>query len=241
MIKRMMNDLYDRICHLIFPRKCAVCGEIISYDALLCSECETALGVIGENCCEKCGKPPEDCICGRYPQHCERCASAVEFYESGKKIVYDFKFENQSALSRPMAKMMAQTVLLRFEDKKFDLVIGAPMRRSAVMKRGYNQAERLAKELAIFLEIPYGKGVLVKLRKTAHQSELHAAERFTNIKGAVGVSKKAAEKIKGKTILLADDIITTGATLNECAETLLQSGAAAVYGITFASTVREIP
>ena len=233
----MVDRLWDKFWSLFFPSKCAVCGEIIAFDAMLCEECEVQLGVIGENCCEKCGKPPEDCICGRYTQYYEACASAVELYEAGKKIVYDFKFENQTSLKRQMAPLMAEAVTLRFGERKFDYIAAVPMTKSAVRKRSYNQSEVLAKELSKLLEQKHAKGLLVKLHKTPHQASLNAKERLTNLSGAIGIKGKF--DVKGKDILVVDDIITTGATVNECAKVLLESGAASVCCVSFATTVRE--
>ena len=91
----LVDRLWDRFWSLFFPSKCAVCGEIIDFDAMLCEECKNFLGVIGENCCEKCGKPPEDCICGRYPQYYE--AQLDAYY---KEVIK----ESKSIMKRTMKK-----------------------------------------------------------------------------------------------------------------------------------------
>ncbi|MBQ2755557.1 MAG: ComF family protein [Oscillospiraceae bacterium] len=221
----------------VFPNKCAACGKLLYADGMICNDCEHLLGIIGENCCEKCGKPPEDCICGRYTQHYEACVSAVELYEAGKTIVYDFKFKYMTTLKQYMAPLMADALMLRFGEVQFDHIVGVPMRWRAVLKRGYNQSELLAKELAECLGQNYTKGLLVKLRKTKHQASLNAKERLTNLTGAIGIAENA--DIKGKHILVVDDIITTGATVNECAKVLKENGAASVCCVSFATTVRE--
>ncbi len=232
-----VRELAERLLNLLFPRKCAVCRELIEYDGMLCADCGAGLGIIGENCCEKCGKPPDSCVCEKYPQRCVACASAVEYYEAAKDIVHEFKFEGQSSLARPMAKLMAQTVLLRFPDVRFDVIAAAPMRRRAIARRGYNQSELLARELSRMLGTDYRKNALVKLRDTAHQSSLGAKERLVNLSGAIGVSRRFEPK--GLTVLLVDDIATTGATLDECAGALLSRGAKKVYAITFAASVLD--
>ncbi len=233
-------DLYDmreRLLHLLFPRRCAVCREIIEYDGMLCGDCEAGLGVIGENCCEKCGRPPDSCICGVYSQSCVACASAVEYYEAAKDIISEFKFNGQSSLAYPMSALMAQTVRLRFPEVRFDVMAAAPMRRRAAAKRGYNQAETLARELSRRLGIKFRRGALVKLRNTAHQASLGAKDRLVNLKGAMGLGRGFDPA--GLTVLLVDDIATTGTTLDECARVLLSGGAKAVYAITFAAAVLD--
>jgi len=232
-----MLRLWDKIANGFFPRRCAVCHDITDFDRLLCNDCEAGLGIIGENCCEKCGKPPEDCVCGVYPQEYEACASAVEYYEAGKDIIREFKFNGQSSLARDMASLMAEAVSLRFADESFDIVVAAPMRRRAQADRGYNQSELLARELARLLELPYRKGALRKLRDTEHQAALGAGDRLVNLEGAIGVSKDFSAK--DMTVLLVDDIMTTGATINECVRALKRSGAKAVYAATFATAVRD--
>ena len=232
-----VRELADRFLDLLFPRKCAVCHEMIGYDQMLCDDCGAGLGVIGENCCEICGKPPDSCVCGVYPQRCEACACAVEYYESAKDIISEFKFNGQSSLARPMAKLMAQAVELRFPDVRFDVIAAAPMRRRAAAKRGYNQSELLARELSRLLGISWRKKALVKLRDTAHQSSLGAKLRLVNLIGAIGVNRRFDPS--GLTVLLVDDIATTGATLNECAGALLSGGAKAVYAAVFAAAVLD--
>jgi ComF family protein len=128
--------------------------------------------------------------------------------------------------------MMADRVKETFLDISFDWVVPAPLSKKRMRKRNYNQAYLLAWEISKQLGVKIGTEILKKERDTPQQSRLSKYERQKNLKGAFGVKKRSA--ILGRTILLVDDVTTTGATLEECARTLKAAGAGSIYCVAFA-------
>lgn len=140
--------------------------------------------------------------------------------------VQRFKFQDETNLSEYFAKEICASVNLNFSEKQFDFVTCVPLTKKKLRKRGYNQSELLAKDCAKLLGTDF-ENALIKSRDTTDQHELKAKERLKNLKDAFEVNKSV--DINGKTVLLCDDIKTTGATLYECRKTLIKAGAKDVF------------
>lgn len=126
--------------------------------------------------------------------------------------------------------------LVKAQEWTFDLITSVPLSRQRIRERGYNQAEMLAIPLALALNKPYYAKALARVRNTASQVGLTAAERLVNVQGAFNAKSSLVE---GKTILVVDDVTTTGATIQACTTALIDGGAAAVYGLTLARAVHR--
>ena len=142
------------------------------------------------------------------------------------------KFGNKKYISAELAKMMTDTFIE--EEMCADVVTFVPMTAKEIKERGYNQSELLAEEVAKRLNLPITSTVL-KIKETDKQKRLTAKERRENLKGVFAVADKTA--IKGKRILLVDDVITTGATVNECSAVLKKAGATKVSSLTACITI----
>ena len=145
-----------------------------------------------------------------------------------EKVLHAFKFERHDFLDDPLAGLLQD--LLR--DSAFDVLVPVPMSRAKERKRGYNQAERLARALSRRIDVKC-ELLLTKRGERATQSLLPRAERAKNVRGAFEGSPRS----KGRSVLLVDDICTTGETLRACASELLRAGAARVAAVTVAKTV----
>ncbi len=133
------------------------------------------------------------------------------------------------------SKLMYPALQTLFQDHSMDLIVPVPLHIRRLREREFNQALLLARELSKRTGIPYHERTLRKIKDTPFQTALKGRERRKNVKGAFHVEKR--EEIKGKTILLVDDVYTTGATVNECARTLLKGGAARVAVLTLARAI----
>lgn len=142
-----------------------------------------------------------------------------------------FKFNDEVILSEFFAKEMCAAISKACPEKKFDFVTCVPLTKKKRNKRGYNQSELLAKDCAKLFGTDF-ENALIKSRDTTDQHELKAKERLKNLKDAFEINKSV--DIKGKTVLLCDDIKTTGATLYECRKTLVKAGAKDVYCVCIA-------
>jgi ComF family protein len=182
--------------------------------------------------CRICGRPLYTCNCRKGKYAFVRNVSPLIYTKAAKKGIHRLKFNNSPASSVYFGKLMANAVRAEYLSLgiRFDCVIGVPMHPDELRVRGYNQANLLAKTVAEDIEVPHFVKVLVKYRKNSAQHTLSYIERQRNIRGVFRVTRP--EAVVGRTILLCDDVTTSGSTLDECARVLLDAGARAVYCVT---------
>jgi ComF family protein len=205
--------LLEQLLQLLFPPKCVVCrGLLEKEESDLCHSCRTDLPQFH-------GEPKGL----RYVKK----AAAVWYYEDDvRKSLLRYKFRGQRSYSGCYGRMIAMKASQVFA-QDIDVVTWVPLSSRRLRKRGYDQVELLARSVSAELEIPHER-LLVKKRDNLTQSSLKTAyERRANVLGAYQVCGK--ETISGAGILLLDDIITTGATVSECARVLREAGAKCVY------------
>ena len=230
--------LFKVIASALFPNVCVACGEIIPEGEHLCEYCtEMAETVDFTKACRRCGMPKKECMCSKRVFHFSGCAAP--FYNKGvaQKAMYSFKFARKEYISKFFAERMALTVRSCYSDIDFDIITFVPMSLQKKLRRGFNQSELLAKQLSKILKLPLCGDLLLSGKNTAVQHKLGFDERFKNAKGKFKANTKY--KLNGKTVLLVDDIKTTGATLDECAKQLLLLGADEVYCITGLMTAKN--
>ena len=212
--------LGEWLLQLLFPARCLFCG------ALVPPEENHPL----RNVCEACEKERlQTPLLRRYslPGAGEAGFSvfSAAAYEGGfRKTLYRFKFRGEKSLSKPLGKLLAETA--RQTGQSFDGVAWVPMTKAKKRKRGYDQSELLAREAAKTLGLPC-LPLLEKRKETETQHQLPRRQRLSNVKN----SYEARPEARGKALLLVDDIVTTGATLRECAKALYEAGAARVTGL----------
>lgn len=223
----MGRRISERFLAWLYPDRCLLCGRVIETAARLCDACVPEAPYIRPPLCKRCGRPRDICICRGHRRHFERAvapflrtqamcpAVSVLKEKAARDVVYAFAYE------------MAQTVRREYGDTAFDMVTYVPLTRKDYRRRGHNQAELLARELARQLDIPCVK-TLVKILQNRPQKTLKAHERVGNVIGAYDVCADVQDRF----VLLVDDVITTGSTLNECAKMLRLYGARQVYVAT---------
>jgi len=219
---------------IVLPSWCVACGgELPWRDRVTscCGRCWSALPRIEGAKCRSCALPIADgevCIdCMRDPLPLDWCAAWGHYRGPLERVLHALKFERHDFYDAPLAGLMLEVLA----DRDFDAVVPVPMHPSRERRRGYNQAELLARSLARRLGIRCDMALLLRRgedRKT--QSTLSRAARAANVRGAFAASSRAA----GRRILLVDDICTTGETLRACAGALLRKDAARVCAIAVA-------
>lgn len=226
-----------RLLTWFFPPRCLGCGI---RGTNLCADCAGAAERVSGIRCRRCGKPFEAdnvCpLCSRLEKiYFERVRSAFVYENLIREAIHQFKFKRKLELSLLFANEIFSVYLI--QKWPIDLVVPTPISKERRNERGYNQTEWVARTFAIRAGLPYSATGLQKLRETESQSSLSEAERRSNLAGAF-----AAEPItvQGKSILVVDDVLTTGTTMNECARALLKAGAAQVYGLTIAATKNRV-
>lgn len=225
---------------LLFPPHCTVCREVTPIGTVLCPECALRLPerLFAAGRCAVCGKPVDSCVCRETPFYFSRCISAF-FYEPGTHDLIDcLKTQPKSPAAQQLAALMADAfgTFGLADGGRFDAVTEVPMSAASIEKRGHNQARALAEKLAVLLNIRYLPSPLVCAGNKRAQHTLSYAQRFENAQQSYELQSGAA--CAGR-LLLIDDVMTTGATLDRCAQLLRQCGAAEVCCLTAATTLRR--
>lgn len=208
-------DLIEKLLCLLFPAQCLACDRIISPGESFCESCKASLP----------GAPlyREFTVCGKS----FRVTSLMPYKGGFRKSLHRLKFEDERALAKQIGRLMAEVL----PNEAFSAVTWVPMSEKKKRLRGYDQSELLARTAARELDIPAVR-LITKIRETDTQHELARADRIENIKNAYRAEKAAA----GMSIILVDDIITTGSTLCECAGELYRAGATKIVGLCAADT-----
>ena len=232
----MIKSVIKELLFLIYPKRCDLCGEVIELNAVRCDSCKNAERPKGK-CCKKCGRPEKDCVCSREkfsPKYKEFCAPYY-YKDSIVNAVLRLKNSGYTELAPVMADEISAIVKTRFEGISFDVITCVPMTERKVKKRGYNQSELLAKACAERLNVPFEE-LLIKPKETRAQRFSTAKNRKVNLYGAFSIVNK--NSLKDKTVLVVDDVKTTGSTLAECAAVLSADGAT-VYAAAFCLTDKK--
>lgn len=211
--------IIDWILNLLYPAKCTYCRKLLNRNELyVCKECENSVPYTKNNCITK----------GNF---FTSCVSPLYYEDMVREALLRYKFYRMTTYSKYFGKLIAECVNEHI-DSDIDFITWVPLSKQRLRKRGYDQAQLLAMEVATQLSIPCVP-LLRKTRNTSPQSRAgDASKRRTNISGAYIVMDKMS--LDGKTILLIDDIVTTGSTLSECARVLGMNGADKVYCATVA-------
>jgi ComF family protein len=149
-------------------------------------------------------------------------------------MVQKFKYGRKISLGKPLGRIMAAACYEEFRNDNLDCIVPVPLHPKRLRWRGFNQAVVLGKELSRAWHVPIDPFVLVRTRPTVPQTELREEERRKNVRGAFAVDDGAS--LENRTLLLLDDVYTSGATVNECARALRRAGAKAVHVLTLART-----
>ena len=230
------------LLNIFFPPLCHSCRQPVppSSDIHLCPQCRELVKAVSTPLCITCGTPFQtidgiDHRCGgclASPPPFAAARAAVAFDGPVRELVHRFKYSKQVRLRRPLGLMMAERLAPFATEASPDLLIPVPLHIKRLRGRGFNQALLLASLLGRQWGIQVSRHNLRRVRWTEPQVELSPDERIKNVRGAFQVADPG--EIAGKRIMLVDDVYTTGSTVKECAKTLKQAGAAAVYVATVA-------
>jgi len=219
--------LLDKLANMVYPAKCIFCRQLLNYDATLhiCSSCYAKLPFAAETLL----KTSQD----NRASYCDGVISIFRYSGMVKESLIRFKFYNKPGYCRTYARLIAGRLAKMTDMTQYDIVLSVPLHRKRELSRGYNQASLISHFLSRELKLPECSGSLKRLKHTETQSLLDKQKRHDNIQGAFIV--KAPENIKGKTILIVDDILTTGSTIEECSRMLKQAGAVKIIAAVVAT------
>jgi ComF family protein len=221
------------------PPRCAGCGVIVADTHSFCPDCWKEIAFLGDAGCTICGMPlpaTDSLICAAClakPPRIARTRAAVVYDELSRSLVIRLKYGRKVAIARTMAQYMAPLVSNSSDNR---LLVPVPLHRTRLWRRGFNQSALVARELSRRLEIANAPFVLKRIKRTPPLKGMSRLQRRKSVAGAFKVANRAA--VAGKTIILVDDVLTTGSTAEACARTLRRAGAARVELISWARVVR---
>ena len=223
MAKRISFDIRSQIARSFLPQDCFLCGAA-SADKFLCDACARELPTI-EAICPQCAMPSPgahrcgDCLA--HPPHFDATIAAFRYDFPVDRMVQSLKYGGRLALAAWFAAQLAQRLHTRPHP---DLLIAMPLHGSRLKERGFNQSWEIARRIALILACPLDARLARRTRATAPQVELAPGERARNVRGAFSCDAD----LDGRTVAVVDDVMTSGATLNELARTLKRAGASRV-------------
>ncbi len=226
----IFDNIKNTVMQQILPRKCPLCGKIISANERICGNCDDTLVAVRTPICRVCGREMFQCICD-YEDFCfDRTVSPFVYTRAARNGVKRLKYKNSTETAEFFGRRMALVVQQEYKRFDIDMVTGVPMHASDLRDKGYNHAALLGRSVAKTLGLRYSSNILCKQRTNRKQHTLNRADRKENVEGAYRVSRP--EYVAGMTILLCDDVSTTGSTLSECARILKEAGAKCVLCVT---------
>ena len=218
---------------LLYPKTCCFCGKISVQE--ICDSCKEKVSYIKEPRCKKCGKP----IRYEEQEYCHDCQKQSFHYMQGRSLwihkgavpwsIYQFKYHNRRIYGKFYAKELYRVYGESIEEWGIDLIVPVPLHWRRRRKRGYNQAEIVARYLGELTGIPVDKHLVIRKKYTEPQKTLNNKERVKNLKHVFDVRKMT---VRAKNILLIDDIYTTGSTIDAISKVLLVKGHYKVWFLT---------
>lgn len=221
------------IVNTLFPVHCVHCGHEGKW---LCRSCFQKITFKDNYCCPWCGR------FSFYGHTCPQCRQSywlngvwvVGEYENAilNNCIKKFKFKGIKDLAHPLSVLVSLYKKNNRIQKEFDVIVPVPLHARRMLSRGYNQSTLLAKKISLVFHGKIHEDIIIRVKDTSPQTHLNMENRLKNIQGAFTIIDKTA--VQGKKILLIDDVMTTGATLNECAKELAKAGASEIWGIVLA-------
>ena len=227
----MISDLF---LELIFPGRCAVCDSVLAWGQKeICDECRKKIQYSDGEVCLKCGKSVRE-----EEEYCYDCREKVHYFKQGTALfpyeyirtsLYRFKYSGRKEYAAFYGRQMAY----RMEEKRHlwkpEALIPVPIHKKKLRKRGYNQAELIARQLSEYWKIPVLTNLVVRCKNTRPMKEIVGTDRQNNLKKAF---KLGANDVKLNTIIIIDDIYTTGSTIDAVAKVCLEAGIPNIYFMT---------
>jgi len=233
------KKIFNLGIEIIYPATCPICSQVldkkINKKVYICEKCREQLSYIESPRCLKCGKPVDNAE----TEFCYDCSRVNHIYSQGvgvwaytdeiKNSIYQFKYHNKREYGTFYGFELKDRYESIIRSWDADVLIPVPLHKSKLRKRGYNQADIIAKSIGKLLDIPVDNQLLFRKKKTLAQKELNDKERMKNLENAFNIGEKV---VKYNKVIIVDDIYTTGTTIDACAKILMDAGADKVYYIS---------
>lgn len=246
MLRSMTIHVAQQAIEIIYPSSCIACHGATGEGNAMCASCWRRMRFIEKPWCERLGTPfAQDLGAGLIspeafarPPVFARARAAARFEDGpARELVHRLKYGDRPELAAPMARWMARAGAELLQDA--DLLVPVPLHFGRLFRRRFNQAALLADAISQMSGVPADPFVLRRIKPTRQQVGLTRAQRAENLQGAFRVPDEARGAISGKHLVLVDDVLTTGSTMNATARVLLRAGAARVDALVFARVVHD--
>ena len=241
----MLSQLQTAV-GLIYPPVCLGCNQAVDKTAGLCGACWRETAFIGGTICDRCGVPLPGGAADELA-HCDSCMThrppwvqgraALLYRGIGRKMVLGLKHGDRQEIARPAGLWMARAVAATLPDDT--LIAPIPLHWLRLVKRRYNQSALLAKAVARETGQPWCPDLLQRIRRTKPLEGKTRAERFAMLDGAILVHPKRIDRLQGRSVLLVDDVMTSGATLSSAAKACIDAGAGSIRVVTLARVAKD--
>lgn len=233
-----------RVVDLVLPPRCIGCGALVDAPGALCGTCWRGIDFITQPFCARCGLPfghdaGEGAICGecaRNPPPYERARAAAVYDDASRALILAFKHADRTDAAKALGGWLARAGADILGDA--DAIVPVPLHRRRLLARRYNQSALLAQALSRATGVPCIVDGMVRTRATPSQGRMDRTRRERNVRGAFAIRKSRAAALKGRHVVLVDDVLTTGATVSSCTRALLRGGAARVSVLALARVTR---
>lgn len=244
-VRRSLRSTVD----LLLPPRCLSCGALVDRQGALCVPCWSGMTFVSDPQCVRCGLPFDhdpgpgwgrDMHCGaclREPPPYDRARAVLRYDDASRRLVLGFKHADRTEAAATFAAWMVRAAAQLVADSA--VIAPVPLHWRRLFGRRYNQSALLSQALAAQSGRPGLPDLLVRRRATPSQGRLSAEQRRRNVAGAFAVRAGHAEMLRGRRLLLVDDVMTTGATVGACARVALAAGAEAVDVVVLARAVRD--
>ena len=237
------STLLEIFLSLLLPHKCMQCSKIVSKAGLLCVNCWEQIEFITKPYCSTCGVPFEfdieqelECgTCIKRKPYFDSAFSLFKYSKQSQKILHKLKYNDKPHMSKHLALWLFNR-MTSAETKSYQYIIPIPIHRKRMRQRFYNQSALLADYFSKYSGIRFLPNALIKTKYHAPQTGLSQAERLSNVKNSFSINPKIIKFIVGYSVILIDDVYTTGSTLNECSKVLKEAGCKTIKAITVART-----
>ena len=214
-----LYDIWDDFISLLFPRLCFACGDHLQKnEKLICTQCYISIPRTNYHL------TPDNPVAQLFWGRCQICnAAAFSFYTKGsriRKLIHNLKYKGAKEIGYELGRIYGQSLKNSGFTDGMDLIVPVPLHPSRQRIRGFNQSEYISKGLADVTGLPVDLKSLVRITLSDTQTKKSRYERWMNVEGIFSITEY--EKLKGKHILLVDDVITTGSTLEACTGELLK-------------------
>ncbi len=239
-----LRQAFGLLLDLLLPPRCLRCGEVVVETGVICGVCWPEMHFISRPSCAACGIPFETdpgpgalcgaCTADRPPY--DRARAVFVYDDASRQLVFNLKYRDGTDIAPALGGWLARAGAEQLAAA--DLVVPVPLHWTRLFMRRFNQSALLAQALSQRGEVAFVPDLLIRTRATPSQTGLGFLGRNRNVRGAFRVKAKRRDILKGRRVLLIDDVFTTGSTVNACVRALLKSGAAAVDVLTLARVVR---